>query len=402
MDAREERGLAIARKGGIQSVGRVWQVSSQSTASAYVVSLHERKCSCPDYELRGAKCKHLFAVEYFVKWRREPDGSVTETRRVRLTYAQNWPAYNEAQTREKERVAELLRGLCAGIVPAPQVGRGRPRLPLADVTFAAVMKVYSTFSGRRASSDIRDCAARGLVDAAPHYNSVFRYLESPSLTPILTALIEESAGPLAAVETDFAVDSSGFSTSTYARYFDHKYGRVRSEHAWVKAHITTGVKTNVVTAAKITEGYDADCPELPALVATTAKRFPVAEVSADKAYLSNDNLAAIRSVGAVPFIPFKSNSRRDSGSELWRRMFYFFHYERPKFLEHYHKRSNVESTFSMIKRTLGGAVRSKIPVAQCNEVLCKLVAHNLRVLVAAIYELQIDPMFWQQQQTMRQ
>jgi hypothetical protein len=158
------------------------------------------------------------------------------------------------RTREKERVAELLRGLCAGIVQAPQVGRGRPRLPLSDVTFSAVMKVYSMFSGRRATSDLRECEAKGLVEAAPHYNSIFRYLESASLTPILSALVEESAGPLAVVETDSAVDSSGFSTSTYARYFDHKYGRVRSEHAWVKAHITTGVKTNVVTAAKVTEG----------------------------------------------------------------------------------------------------------------------------------------------------
>lgn len=75
-------------------------------------------------------------------------------------------------------------------------------------------------------------------------------------------------------------------------------------------------------------------------------------------------------------------------------MFFYFHYERPKFLEHYHKRSNVESTFSMIKRTLGCAVRSKLPTAQRNEVLCKLVAHNLRVLVSAIYELGIDPTFW--------
>jgi len=48
----------------------------------------------------------------------------------------------------------------------------------------------------------------------------------------------------------------------------------------------------------------------------------------------------------------------------------------------------------MIKRTLGGAVRSKLAAAQRNEVLCKLVAHNLRVLVSAIYELQIDPVFW--------
>ena len=34
------------------------------------------------------------------------------------------------------------------------------------------MKVYSGMSGRRASTDIRDCAAKGLIADAPHYNSV--------------------------------------------------------------------------------------------------------------------------------------------------------------------------------------------------------------------------------------
>jgi transposase len=63
-------------------------------------------------------------------------------------------------------------------------------------------------------------------------------------------------------------------------------------------------------------------------------------------------------------------------------------------LESYHKRSNVESTFSMIKAKFGASVRSKTPVAQMNEVLCKVVCHNLCVLVQSIYELGIAPTFW--------
>jgi len=31
---------------------------------------------------------------------------------------------------------------------------------------------------------------------------------------------------------------------------------------------------------------------------------------------------------------------------------------------------------------------------QCNEVLCKVLCHNLCCLVASIYELGIEPMFW--------
>ena len=42
----------------------------------------------------------------------------------------------------------------------------------------------------------------------------------------------------------------------------------------------------------------------------------------------------------------------------------------------------------------GAAVRSKTPVAQVNEVLCKVLAHNIVVLISSIYELGIEPYFW--------
>ena len=122
-------------------------------------------------------------------------------------------------------------------------------------------------------------------------------------------------------------------------------------------------------------------------------RFQISQVSADKGYLSNDNFNAIVNLGATPYIPFKINSK-SGGPELWRKLWHFYQFNRPEFLASYHKRSNVESTFSMIKAKFGGSVRSKLPVAQMNEVLCKVVCHNLCVLVQSIYELGIEPTFW--------
>ena len=56
-----------------------------------------------------------------------------------------------------------------------------------------------------------------------------RYFESEMLTPYLLMLIEESSLPLAAIEEDFAVDSSGLSTGVYQRWDDAKWGKVRTE-----------------------------------------------------------------------------------------------------------------------------------------------------------------------------
>jgi transposase len=63
-------------------------------------------------------------------------------------------------------------------------------------------------------------------------------------------------------------------------------------------------------------------------------------------------------------------------------------------MQHYHRRSMVESTFSMIKRVLGDGLRSKTELAMKNEALAKLVCHNLRCVVSAIYELGVDPKFF--------
>jgi transposase len=395
MDAREQRGLEIAAKTKLRRKGAVWMVPSQAgKGDVYAVDLGSEPptCSCPDHETRRVKCKHIYAVEFTVRRETRPDGSTAVTKTVRVAYAQDWPAYNAAQTHEKEHVAELLRGLCDGIAQPPQ-GRGRPRLPLSDAIFSVTMKVYSTVSGRRAASDLRECEASGHIRRAPHYNSVFNYLENPALAPILKALVEESASPLKAVESDFAVDSSGFSTCAFVRWYDEKYGKMRREHQWVKAHLMVGVRTNVVTSVEVT-GPDAhDSPYLPPLLEATTKRFQVAEVSADKGYIGNANLEAVANAGAVPYIPFKSNATGE-GPELWRRLWHFYEFNRSEFLASYHKRSNAESAFSMIKAKFGAAVRSKTTVAQMNEVLCKVLCHNLCVLVQSIYELGVAPAFW--------
>ncbi len=260
--------------------------------------------------------------------------------------------------------------------------------------FAATYKVYAGFSARRFTSDIQASLRGGLIDHAPHFNITNRYLANPALTPLLKSLIEASATPLEAVEVDFAVDSTGFATTSYNRWFDHKWGKAKIKQMWVKTHVMTGVKTNIVTAVEATAGESADAPQLPHLLATTVETFGVRELSADKAYSSKRNLRAVEAVGATPYIPFKVNS---TGAQthhkfdgLWSRMWHYYNFNRDEFLAHYHKRSNAETTMSMIKAKFGGAVKSKTADAQVNEVLCKVLAHNICVLIQSFYELVVQ------------
>jgi transposase len=77
-------------------------------------------------------------------------------------------------------------------------------------------------------------------------------------------------------------------------------------------------------------------------------------------------------------------------------MYHLFSYQRDTVLSRYHQRSNVETTFSMIKAKFGDSLRSKSEVGQLNEGLCKVIAHNLCVLITAIHELGLEsPQFGQ-------
>lgn len=400
MDAREERGRQLARVAQIKRIGRRWAVPSQTSASErYLVDVEGAACTCPDYEERRSTCKHMHAVLFWIAWGRDvgADGCVTETVTIRRkTYPQPcWAAYNASQIHEREYVERLLTALCAGIPqPARKPGPGRKPLRLADLVFAVILKVFLAMSNRRAQSDLRESAARGNLGTVGHFNAISKFLADPASTAILTSLIEESAAPLCAIENgQYAIDSSGFSTVSYDRWFDQKHGKLHAQHPWVKLHVMCGTVTHAITSARVTS--EADCPQLPALLANTMKHHDVHEVSADKAYSSVENHNVLEAFGVEAFIPFKVNAVVNAKAPVWSRHLVEFTLNQERFLPHYHRRSNVETVFAMIKARFGAAVASRLPTAQVNEVLAMCVAHNLCCLVKAIFTAGIAPTFWQ-------
>jgi len=399
MEPREQKALEIAAKSKLTRKGNTWLVPSQAGPKKYTVDPNPEgpRCTCPDFEARQLRCKHIFAVEYTIQREQTSDGQTIVTESVRVTkktYTQDWASYNKAQTNEKSQFLAFLYELCSKIEePIQKRSRGGQRLPLADVLFTVTFKVYSNMSARRFASDMRDALAKGYVSKMPSFNSIFDYLQNESLTPYLKYLIAESAMPLKPIETVFAMDSSGFSTTRFVRWFDVKYGNNEDWHDWIKMHLTCGVTTHIVTSVELSGARTHDSPYFKTLVEQTAKAgFNMKEIVADKAYISADNLQTAVDHGATPYIPFKSNTT-GKGSELWKKLFHYYSFKREEFLTHYHKRSNVETTFSMIKSKFGERLRSKTETAQVNEALCKVLCHNLCVVIQSMYELGIAPEF---------
>jgi transposase len=395
MDMRELKALELAARARITFDGEKWAVPSQSSPRTYRVTLDPNRCECEDWATRQASCKHTVAARLV----RERDGGqvapvVTDSVPKRPTYRQNWSAYNLAQHTEKHRLQVLLAELCSRVPEPEYAGTGRRPVRMADRLFACIFKVYSTVSSRRFACDLNDATDAGHLSRSVHPNKVNEWLAEAELTELLRDLVVRSALPMIPLEEKFAVDSSGFSTSRFVRWFDEKYGVERSGHQWIKSHILVGCRTNVAVAIEMTSKDVNDCPLLPELAHQACERgFKIKELCGDKGYLSVANAETTYELGALPFLAPKVDTTGGSGG-LFAKMVGYYQYRREEFLQHYHQRSNVESTFSAVKRKFGDAVRARTDVAMANEVLCKFVCFNLTRVILSQVQLGIEATFW--------
>jgi hypothetical protein len=152
VDHRPIRGMEIAAVARIERDGNFHLVPSQSGQPRYKVWYNEQQpsCNCPDFETRGCKCKHIWAVEYTLKRETavavDPNGTTTVTETVTLTkkktYSQNWPAYNEAQAQEKRQFQVLLHELCKGL-SEPIPTNGKPRRGRRPYTQSAYKESFA-------------------------------------------------------------------------------------------------------------------------------------------------------------------------------------------------------------------------------------------------------------------
>ncbi len=293
----------------------------------------------------------------------------------------SWSKYNKSQTQEKILFLRLLKELCSTI-DDKKVG---------ERIFCLAVKTYSIKSSRRVIGELELCKRAGYITAVPHFNTLLDYLKNKKIEPEIHNLIRISSFPLKSIETKFCGDSTGFGMSVLHDRWSAIRSQYQKHHKYLKAHLSFGVFTNIVTACRITEGTHADSPVLPELVEETAQNFTIKEYSWDKAYSSRDNMNKIFEKGGLPFIPFKSNtSGKPNGSMIWMHMYSFFQQNQELFMKKYHLRSNAESGMHMIKARFGDLTMMRNETGARNDVLMKILCHNICVLCQEIFLLGIE------------
>ena len=95
---RQQRGLMIAAVANITKDPWGYKVPAQSRSGSYLVNFDRGPyCTCPDFEERQKPCKHVFAVEAFLRREEHSDGlGNAEMKPVGVRMTQPWQAYNTA------------------------------------------------------------------------------------------------------------------------------------------------------------------------------------------------------------------------------------------------------------------------------------------------------------------
>jgi transposase len=121
--------------------------------------------------------------------------------------------------------------------------------------------------------------------------------------------------------------------------------------------------------------------------------FQIKRVFGDKAYATRSNLKLVVGNYAEPYIRFRDNAKFSDTDSVWNHLLHFYSANRNAFYQHYHLRSNVEAVFSSAKRKFGRKLLSKTEEAQTVEVMAKVLAYNITVVIRSLFELGIEPDF---------
>ena len=273
---------------------------------------------------------------------------------------------------------------------------GRPPEDADDIlTCLLIWQRFPNLAVRSAHSFLLFLKAIHLIHVkVPCFKTLTNYQANERMRYYLDLCIEESSKPLSILEHDFATDMTGVRTNTFSSWYSLRCNKQINKRDHIASHITTGVRSNIVTCVDVCVKKGMDNVIFRKHVKETAKNFSVQEWSGDGTYQSRENCTAVREAHGVPFFKLKKGiTKKPKGHPAWKDMLERNEKDKEAYDRSYHKRSNVESTNHAKKARLGNNVRSKLDTAREQEEHLKWINHNLLVLNRAQLEWGIKPHF---------
>lgn len=305
-----------------------------------------------------------------------------------------WPRneslYNQVQENEFLNFFEFVRFLGFKVCKTKKMRNA--------ITCLLIWHKFPNLSSRRARSFLLMLKQFKIIcTKIPCFKTLINYREDSRLQEVLDELIIESSKPLAKIENNFATDMTGIKTKLFSSWYSLRANKEIKKRDHINVHITTGVKSNIVTALNVEIDKGRDNIIFREHVDITSENFKINEWSGDGMYWAKANCAKVQEVGGKPYFKCKEGKTswngKQSGVPAWKEMNSLARENPEEYGKHYHRRSNVESTNHSKKSIHGDKIYSKLHFARINEESLRWINHNINVLNRAGYEWNITPSF---------
>lgn len=169
-------------------------------------------------------------------------------------------------------------------------------------------------------------------------------------------------------KTSVAIDSTGMSLTTASYYFSWRTGKKRQD--FLKLSVAVDLGSQAIVSCKVTNSLHHDSIVAPSLIRASYQIKRANYYLMDKGYDSEKIHTLVHEeLGAESIIPVRLWGEKVPNGKYREQMYTDF----PK--GRYKKRNLVETTFSVLKRIVGGKVSSKKPRKQKREVKLKCICY---------------------------
>jgi hypothetical protein len=176
-----------------------------------------------------------------------------------------------------------------------------------------------------------------------------------------------------------AIDSTGLDSRHVSHYFRGRRGRQEILwKSWPKLTAVGHIATHLIVGASVCRGPSHDYRRLPPVMKQAQRLLQPYRVLADSGYDSEANHRFCRQRLGMSSVIIAVNPRGSHSGKPKGGYRLMMHANFPKRL--YGQRWQIESMFSSHKRRLGAAVTSRSGARQRQEILLRVLTHNLMIL----------------------
>jgi hypothetical protein len=280
-----------------------------------------------------------------------------------------------------EKVASLAMDLSRPHLADYGAVRSRHDFTQRQLMSCLVLRAYlkTTYRGvlevLAGNGALRECL--GMQDKLPHYTTLQKFSARSQVKAIAQAMItrigqaalqQQGSDPVA------AMDSTGLSTSTASAYFESRRGKRARKYIKFSAIVLCGSLFPI--AMVLDQGPSNDVVQAPPLLSQAQGAGRPGQLLADAAYDAEWIHVVCREGWGVESLIKPAHPPRADGTRggRWRSQMNEDHLQE----RGYGRRWGIETFFSALKRTMGGALSARQPAAQLTEAAIRILAYVLR------------------------